>query len=157
MSKILSSFRVNFQTTKQNRRKTHRKNRVTRSFILLKSLKLYNLFYNISPEINMIIFRQINSFLPEDADWIKLPLFPCLELVRIMLKTYNLARKYTTISSFKKYNFQYLGPLNFAGVSIFCKKSAFFGKKYLYSKEQCESCVRDILILFCFCKIKHHC
>ena len=144
MSKILSSFRVNFQTTKQNRRKTHRKNRVTRSFILLKSLKLYNLFYNISPEINMIIFRQINSFLPEDADWIKLPLFPCLELVRIMLKTYNLARKYTTISSFKKYNFQYLGPLNFAGVSIFCEKSAFFGKSSTFTQRNSARAVLEI-------------
>ena len=151
MSKILSSFRVNFQTTKQNRRKTHRKNRVTRSFILLKSLKLYNLFYNISPEINMIIFRQINSFLPEDADWIKLPLFPCLELVRIMLKTYNLARKYTTISSFKKYNFQYLGLLILLMSAFFAKNQHFLAKVVPLLKgivrELCQRYFNSVLFL----------
>ena len=30
---------------------------------------------------------------------------PCLKLVRIMLKTSNLARKYTSICSFRKYTF----------------------------------------------------
>ena len=74
---------------------------------------------------------------------------PCLKLVRIMLETSNLARKYTPICSFRKYTFQCLGPLNFADVSIFLQKiSVFCPKKYLYSKQQCESCVRDFLVLF---------
>ena len=30
---------------------------------------------------------------------------PCLKLVRVMLETSNLARKYTFICSFRKYNF----------------------------------------------------
>ena len=34
---------------------------------------------------------------------VKLP--PCLKLVRIMLETSNLARKYTPICSFRKYTF----------------------------------------------------
>ena len=66
-----------------------------------------------------------------------------------MLETSNLARKYTPICSFRKYTFQCLGPLNFADVSIFLQKiSVFCPKKYLYSKQQCESCVRDFLVLF---------
>ena len=66
-----------------------------------------------------------------------------------MLETSNLARKYTPICSFRKYTFQCLGPLNFADVSIFQQKnSVFCPKKYLYSKQQCESCVRDFLVLF---------
>ena len=66
-----------------------------------------------------------------------------------MLETSNLARKCTPIFSFRKYTFQCLGPLNFADVSIFLQKiSVFCPKKYLYSKQQCESCVRDLLVLF---------
>ena len=66
-----------------------------------------------------------------------------------MLEASNLARKYTPISSFRKYTFQCLDPLNFADVSIFLQKiSVFCPKKYLYSKQQCESCVRDFLVLF---------
>ena len=66
-----------------------------------------------------------------------------------MLETSNLARKYTPIFSFRKYTFQCLGPLNFADVSIFLQKiSVFCPKKYLYSKQQCESCVREFLVLF---------
>ena len=50
---------------------------------------------------------------------------------------------------FQKNTFQYLSPLNFADVSIFLQKiSVFFPKKYLYSKQQCESCDRDFLVLF---------
>ena len=54
-----------------------------------------------------------------------------LKLVRIMLSTSNLARKYTDISSFKKYTFQYQGPLNFADFSIFSKKNLWFLAKIL--------------------------
>ena len=66
-----------------------------------------------------------------------------------MLETSNLTRKYTPICSFRKYTLQCLDPLNFADVNnFFCKKlTIFFPKKYLYSKRQCESCVRDFLVL----------
>ena len=60
-----------------------------------------------------------------------------------MLETSNLARKYTSICSFKKYTFQCLGTLNFADVSIFLQKiSNFCPKKYLHSKQECKSCAR---------------
>ena len=66
-----------------------------------------------------------------------------------MLEALNLAHKYAAICSFRKFSFQCLGPLNFADVSIFQQKnSVFCPKKYLYSKQQCESCVRDFLVLF---------
>ena len=46
--------------------------------------------------------------------------------------------------------FQYQGPLSFADVSIFMQKiSAFWPKQCLYSKEQCESYVKNFLVLFC--------
>ena len=64
-----------------------------------------------------------------------------------MLETSNLARKCKPIFSFIKYTFWCLGPLNFADVSVFLQKnSVFCSKKYLYSKQQCESCVRDFLV-----------
>ena len=66
-----------------------------------------------------------------------------------MLATSNLARKYTPICSFRKYTFQCPGPFNFADVSIFLQKiCVFLPKKQIYSKQQCESCVRDFLVLF---------
>ena len=66
-----------------------------------------------------------------------------------MLKTSNLIRKYTPICSFRKYTFYCLAPLNFADVSIFLKISCVFcPKKYLYSKQWCERCVTDFLVLF---------
>ena len=66
-----------------------------------------------------------------------------------MLETSNLTRKYTPIFSFRKYTLQYLGPLNFADVSIFLQKiSVFCPKKQLYPKQQCQSFVRCFLVLF---------
>ena len=66
-----------------------------------------------------------------------------------MLETPNLARKYKPTCSFRKYTFQCFGSVNFAGVSIvFAKNYRFCPKNYLYSKEQCESCVKDFLVLF---------
>ena len=60
----------------------------------------------------------------------------CLILVRIMLETSNLARKYTSICSFRKYTFYFLGRLNFADVGIFLRKlSIFCPKKSSYSKQ----------------------
>ena len=68
---------------------------------------------------------------------------------RIMLETSNLARKYTAICSSRKYNFQCQDPLSFADFSTFLQKiSVFCPKKYLYSKQQCENCVRGFLVLF---------
>ena len=66
-----------------------------------------------------------------------------------MLETSNLTRKQTPICSFRKYTFQCLGLLTFGDISIFQpKNSVFCPKKYLYSKQFCEGCVRDILVLF---------
>ena len=67
-----------------------------------------------------------------------------------MLETSNLVRKYISICNFIKYIFQCLGPLNFVDISIFFleKNSVFCPKKYHYSKQQCESCARDFLVLF---------
>ena len=66
-----------------------------------------------------------------------------------MLETSHLSCKYTPIFSFRIYAFQCRGPLNFVDVSIFLQKiSIFCAKKYLYSKQQRESCVRDFLVLF---------
>ena len=69
---------------------------------------------------------------------------PCLKSVKITLETSNLARKYKHICSFRKYTFQYQGPLNFADVSIFCKKSAFFGKNSTFTQSKSVRAVLDI-------------
>ena len=62
-----------------------------------------------------------------------------------MLETWNLVRKYTHIFSFSKYTFQYLDPLNSADVSIFCKKSAFFGNNSTFTQ---SNSVRAVLEIF---------
>ena len=70
-----------------------------------------------------------------------------LKLVRIILETSNLARKYTHICSFRKYTFNtkvLLILLNF----FLQKISVFWSKQHLCSKQWCESCVRDFLVLF---------
>ena len=65
-----------------------------------------------------------------------------------MLETSNMARKYTSICSFRKYIFQSLAPLILLMSPFFLQKiSIFCPKKYHYSKQQCESCVRDFLVL----------
>ena len=51
---------------------------------------------------------------------------PCLKLVRILLKTRNLAHKYILKCSFRKNIFQYQDPLNFADFSIFFAKNKDF-------------------------------
>ena len=68
-----------------------------------------------------------------------------------MLETSNLALKYKSICSFRKFIFLYQGPLNFADITIFLQKISVVWQKaiiYLYSKQQCESYVRDIIALF---------
>ena len=54
---------------------------------------------------------------------------PCLKLVRIILEISNLARKYKTICSFRKYTFQYLAPPILLIPAFFCRKLAFFLQK----------------------------
>ena len=61
-----------------------------------------------------------------------------------MLETSNLARKYTPTFSFRKYTFQYLGPLNFPDVSIFCKKLAFFVQKGTFTQSITVRAVPEI-------------
>ena len=53
----------------------------------------------------------------------------CVKLVRIMLETSSLLRKYTHICSFGKYTFYYQDPLNFADGSIFSQKIIIFWQK----------------------------
>lgn len=45
-----------------------------------------------------------------------------------------MVRKYTPTPSFRKYIIQYQGTLNFANISIFYKKSAFFVKIPCFTK-----------------------
>ena len=72
-----------------------------------------------------------------------------------MLETSSLARKYTHVYSFKKYTFQYQGPLNFADVSIFYKKQRFLTKILPLLKAIVrELCYRCFSPAFSFCKIK---
>ena len=68
----------------------------------------------------------------------------------------NLARKYTFICSFKKYTFQYQGPLNFADVSIFLAKNSIFLAEIvpLLKAIVWELCWRFFSSVFSFCKIK---
>ena len=67
----------------------------------------------------------------------------------IMLETWSLVRKFTHICSFRKYTFQYQGPLILLMSASFLQKNYIFWQKwYLYSTQYCESCVRDYLVLF---------
>ena len=50
----------------------------------------------------------------------------CLKLLRIILEIWNLVHKYTHISTFTKYIFQYQDCLNFADVTIFVAKIHYF-------------------------------
>ena len=83
------------------------------------------------------------------------PTSPCLKLVRITLETSNLASKYTHIRNFRKFTFQYQDSLNFADVSIFCKKSAFLAKIVpLLKAIVWDLCQRYFSSVFSFGKIK---
>ena len=65
-----------------------------------------------------------------------------------MLETSDLARKYTPILSFRKYTLQYLGPLNFADVSIFLQKLAIFIQKSTFTQSNSVRAMLDFLVLF---------
>ena len=80
------------------------------------------------------------SFWGERGD-VKLPR---LKLVRIMLEISNLARTYIRVYSFRKYTFWYQGLLNFADVSIFCQKLAFFGQTSTFTQSNSMTAVFEI-------------
>ena len=62
--------------------------------------------------------------------WVKItPPSPCLKLVKDMLETWNLARKYTFKCRFRKYNFCYQDSLDFVDGSFFLKKISVFWLK----------------------------
>ena len=69
----------------------------------------------------------------------------CLKPVRIKLKSWYLACKYTLICSCRKCTFWYQGLLNFADVSIFCKKSVFFSQNSTFTQ---SNSVRALLEIF---------
>ena len=83
---------------------------------------------------------------------------PCLKLVRFMLETWNLVRKYTHICSLRKYTFLYQDSYNFADVSIFCKNPAFFIKNSTFTQSNSMKAVLETFsFVFSFCKIKGNC
>ena len=87
---------------------------------------IQHLFRHINPNLG-VLFR--GSFWGGGGGGgVKLPP-TCLKLVRIMLETWNLVRKNNHICNFRKYIFQYQGPLNFAGVSIFLQKISVLWQK----------------------------
>ena len=62
---------------------------------------------------------------------------PCLKLVRIMLETWKLVRKYTHVCSFRNYSSHYQGLINFdfnADISIFCQRLIFLSNIVLLIK-----------------------
>ena len=70
---------------------------------------------------------------------------PCLKLVRIMLETSDLTRKYTPIFSFRKYTFYCLGCLKFADVSIFLQKTRVFVQKSTFTQSNSVRAVLKIV------------
>ena len=65
----------------------------------------------------------------------------CVELVRIMLRTWNLVLEYRHICSFRKDTFQYQNFPKFADVSMFCKKKNNFLTELLFI------CIITIIII----------
>ena len=81
---------------------------------------------------------------------------PPPKLVRIMLETSNLVRKYTHKSSFRKYTFRCQDPLDFADVSIsFAEDQHFLAKIVpLLKAIVWELCWRFFSSAFSFYNIK---
>ena len=77
------------------------------------------------------------------------PTYPCIKLVRIILETWDLVRKYTLICSFRKHIFQYQGFLTFADVTMFLAKISIFSKKNSTFTQ--GNSVRAVLEIFKFC------
>ena len=59
--------------------------------------------------------------------WEDYPLF--VKVVRIILETWNLVRKYAQICSFRKFTFYYRDSLDFADGSAFLQKISIFWQK----------------------------
>ena len=83
--------------------------------------------------------------------------FTYVKFVIIMIETWNLVRKYTHISSFRKYTLQYLlrPPLILLMSALFCKKSAFSDKIVpLLKVIVWELCWKSFSSVFSFSKMK---
>ena len=74
------------------------------------------------------VFKDLLTLIWEGFLGVYFDHFEVGEIKWITQQTSNLVRKYTHMCSCRKYTFSYQGPLNFADVSIFCKKSAFLAK-----------------------------
>ena len=88
---------------------------------------------------------------------VNLPLPFCLKLVRTMLETYNLVRKYTRsthISRFRKCSkFSTKIPLILLMSPFLCKMSTFFGKNSTFTQSNTiKLCQRCFSSVFSFCK-----
>ena len=75
---------------------------------------------------------------------IKLPLPLCLKLVRTILKTLNLARKYTPICSFRNIPFSIKVLLILLVLGFFSKKSTFFGENSTFTQNNSVKAVLEI-------------
>ena len=90
--------------------------------LLAIDVQMYHLENNEEKRINVLILIWV-GFLGIRFEMGESKVTPsCLKIVRIMLETWNLVRKYTHICSFRKYTFCYKGPVNFADASIFLQK-----------------------------------
>ena len=70
---------------------------------------------------------------------------PGLKLIRDMLETWNLVRKYTLICSFKKYNFWYQDPLNFLWCQhLMQKNQGFFPQNSIFTQSNSVIAVLEI-------------
>ena len=109
-----------------------------------------------SLNIISISFRPRLEFSKPKTAWNKvLPLVQNLLELCQKLQIWHVSTHPYVVSENISFSAQ-VGPLNFADVSIFFAKiSVFCSKKYLYSKQQCESCVRDFFSsVFSFSKAK---
>ena len=80
--------------------------------------------FSLNPNLSGL-FR--GSFWGWGGGEVKLP--PCLKLVRIMLETSNMARKYTHLCSFRKYTFSTKPILSLLMPAFFCKNITVFWQK----------------------------
>ena len=71
---------------------------------------------------------------------------PRLKVIRIMLETWDsvLSTPTRTCAVSQNIPFEYLDPLNFADVSIFCKNSQFFGKNSTFTQSNSDRAVFEI-------------
>ena len=84
----------------------------------------------------------------------KVKVVKAAKLVKIVLETWNLVRKYT-VCNFRKYNFQYHEPLDFADVSILCAKISIVAKNSTFTQINSMGAVLELFSsVFSFCKVK---